>query len=245
MEINISHYNEKLKYEKEMDSLRALIIWATGNQADIPHPGMPQPREYVFDIVKQYSFLFAQDIHQRGSIDPDSINHFHSSLYSVFNMLEITPEYVEKARLQQRFINSGFWGEMRRCIGQFSDIAEAAVADGVSHIVTCAVSGCVIGEYVGLLMGGNIPVDHMIFSRNGTEPVQGYLSKRCNLKGSHILVIDDVIMDCVTLPLARDTLDSLITPDVLVSVSVIDVDWEAEKVGCLVPYHRVYRPDEI
>jgi hypoxanthine-guanine phosphoribosyltransferase len=94
-------------------------------------------------------------------------------------------------------------------------------------------------------MGGEIPVDHMIFSRNGTEPVQGYLSNRCNLKGGHILVIDDVIMDCVTLPLARDALNAMISPGTLVSVSVIDVDWESEKVGCLDPYHRVYRPDEI
>jgi hypothetical protein len=50
MEIDISHYNEKLKYEREMDSLRALIIWATGSQADIPAPACPSP-ESMFSTL--------------------------------------------------------------------------------------------------------------------------------------------------------------------------------------------------
>ena len=118
-------------------------------------PGLPQPREYVFDLIQHYSQKFAYDIHEHTKIAPESIDLFHSSLYSIKLLLGITPQDIENASQQQLYRNSGFW-EMRRFIGQFGDVAEAAVQDGVTDIVSAATSGCIIGEYLGLLMSEQV-----------------------------------------------------------------------------------------
>ena len=52
--IDLSHYNEMLQYEKDMDVLRALALWITKHKRNLFIPGLSNPKQYVFDIIQFY-----------------------------------------------------------------------------------------------------------------------------------------------------------------------------------------------
>ena len=246
LEINLNHYNEMLRYERDMDELRALALWITRCDPGLVIPGLAKPREYVFDLIQHYSKKFAVDIKQHGHIAPDSIDLFHSSLFSVKLILGITPQDLEEASQQQLYRNSGFW-EMRRFIGQFGDTAEAATADGVTHIVSAATSGCIIGEYLGLLMDEQyhqpVPVDHMVFVRTGALPIAGLLREQFQIQGNHVLIADDAVMETRTAAVMLKKLREL-NPAVKVSIMTVDIDPETKYSKFMDQFAHVYSFDE-
>ncbi|GAB4474865.1 MAG: hypothetical protein Kow0088_11180 [Anaerolineales bacterium] len=245
-EINLGIYNEMLRYERDMDKLRALALWITSDAEQRVVPGLPNPREYVFTLIKHYSEKFAEDILENGRIEAGTIDLFHSSLFSINRLLGISDEDIERAGEMQRYRNSGFW-EMRRVIGQFGDIAEEVVREDVDQILTAAVSGCIIGEYLGKVVAKNhqklLPVDHIVFSRQGIDPLKGYLSESFHLVGSHLLLVDDAIMETKTAQVMLDTLAD-IAPAGRISVLAIDIDPDTRQSGFLDRFFRVYTFDE-
>ena len=245
-EIDINNYNEMLRYEKDMDLLRALALWNTKHDSHYQLPRLLNPREYVFDVIKKYSQEFALDINNQTRISSDALSRFHSALFSLNRILGITPEDVARAKEQQRYKNSGFW-EMRRVIGQFGDVAECAKNDGVSHIITAAVSGCIVGEYLALkldkIYNRQIPVDHMIFSRRGTEPVGGMLPESFELSGNHVLLVDDAVMETYTSRVMLKEVKKL-KPDIRISLMTIDVDPDTKSSGYLNQFTHVYTFEE-
>lgn len=246
LEININNYNEMLRYENDMDLLRALALWITSHDTSYRLLGLPKPREYVFDIIKKYSQEFALDIENNTNISSDALSRFHSALFSLNRILGITEEDVALAKEQQRYKNSGFW-EMRRVIGQFGDVAESAKNDGVSHIITAAVSGCIIGEYLALkldkIYNCQIPVDHMVFSREGTEPVGGMLPESFEISGNHVLLADDAVMETFTSRIMAKEIRRL-RPDVQISLMTIDIDPDTKSSGYLDQFTHVYTFEE-
>jgi hypothetical protein len=246
LEINLNHYNEMLRYERDMDELRALALWISRHDRELSIPGLPKPREYVFDLIQHYSLQFARDIRQHTKIAPESIDLFHSSLYSIKLLLGITPQDIEFASQQQLYRNSGFW-EMRRFIGQFGDVAEAAVADGVTDIICAAISGCIIGEYLGLLMSElthqPLPVYHMVFARTGPNPVEGFLPERFRLSGGHVLIVDDAVMETRTAAVMVNRLREL-CPGARLSIMTVDIDPDAKYSEFMRQFEKVYLFDE-
>jgi len=242
----LNNYNEMVRYERDMDQLRALALWITLYEDNLPIASLPRPREYVFELIKFYSQDFASEIMESGSISLDTVNRFHSSLYSINHLLGITQEDIARAGEQQRYRNSGFW-EMRRVIGQFGDVAEAASRDEVTHIITAAVSGCVIGEYLGQIMSEkyqySVPVDHMVFARSGIQPVRGYLSDNLALSGGHILITDDAVMETYTSRVMIEKIREM-NPSATISLMTIDIDPDTKKSGYLDRFAHVYTFDE-
>lgn len=245
-EIHLGIYNEMLRYERDMDKLRALALWITNYDEQRVIPGLLNPREYVFTLIKHYSEKFAEDILEYGRIEAGTIDLFHSSLFSINRLLGITDEDISRASEMQRYRNSGFW-EMRRVIGQFGDVAEEVVREGVDHIITAAVSGCIIGEYLGKVIEKNhhklLEVDHMVFSRQGIDPLKGYLSESFQLAGSHILLVDDAVMETKTAQVMLDTLAE-IAPQSEISILAIDIDPDTRQSGFLDRFVRVYTFEE-
>lgn len=246
LEISSNNYNEMVRYERDMDQLRALALWITLYEGDPLIPSLPRPREYVFELIKFYALDFASEIRENSSISLDTISRFHSSLFSINNLLGITREDIAKASEQQRYRNSGFW-EMRRVIGQFGDVAEAASRDRVTHIITAAVSGCVIGEYLGEIMSEKyqyrIPVDHMVFARSGIQPVKGYLHEDLSLSGGHILITDDAVMETYTSRVMIEKIKEM-NPSATISLMTIDIDPDTKNSGYLDQFAHVYTFDE-
>ncbi|RCK71757.1 MAG: hypothetical protein ANABAC_2729 [Anaerolineae bacterium] len=245
-EINLGIYNEMLRYEKDMDKLRALALWITDYDEQRMIPGLLNPREYVFTLIKHYSEKFAEDILEYGRIEAGTIDLFHSSLFSINLLLGITDDDIGRASELQRYRNSGFW-EMRRVIGQFADVAEEVVRDGIEHIITAAVSGCVIGEYLAKVIAKNhqksIEVDHMVFSRQGIDPLKGYLPESFRLMGDRVLLVDDAVMETKTAQVMLDTLAE-ISPHCEISILAVDIDPDTRMSGFLDRFVRVYTFDE-
>jgi adenine/guanine phosphoribosyltransferase-like PRPP-binding protein len=245
-EINLGIYNEMLRYEKDMDKLRALALWITDYDAQRIIPGLLNPREYVFTLIKHYSEKFAEDILAYGRINAGTIDLFHSSLFSINRLLGITDEDIERASVLQRYRNSGFW-EMRRVIGQFGDVAEEVVRDGIDQIITAAVSGCVIGEYLSKVIAkkheNQIEVDHMVFSRRGIDPLKGYLSESFKLLGDHLLLVDDAVMETKTAQVMLNTIEE-IAPNCAISILAVDIDPDTRRSGFLDRFVKVYSFEE-
>ncbi len=246
LEINLNHYNEMLRYERDMDELRALALWISTHDQELLVPGLPKPREYLFDLIQHYSQKFAHDIHAHTKIAPESIDLFHSSLYSIKLLLGITPQDIEFASQQQLYRNSGFW-EMRRFIGQFGDVAEAAVQDGVTDVLSAATSGCIIGEYLGLLMSEQlehpVPVHHMVFLRSGAVPIEGLLPGRFRLSGEHVLIADDAVMETRTAAVMVNKLRALY-PGIEISIMTVDIDPDTKYADFMKQFAHVYLFDE-
>ena len=246
LDIHLNHYNEMLRYERDMDELRALALWITRFDQELAIPSLPKPREYVFDLIQHYSQKFALDIRRYTQISPESIDLFHSSLYSIKLLLGITPQDIETASQQQLYRNSGFW-EMRRFIGQFGDVAEAAAQDGVTDILSAATSGCIIGEYLGLLMAElthqPVPVNHMVFSRSGALPIAGLLPERFQLSGNHVLIADDALMETRTAAVMIREIHA-IRPGVDISILAVDIDPDTKYSAFMNQFAHVYLFDE-
>lgn len=115
--------------------------------------------------------------------------------------------------------------------------------DKVTHIITAAVSGCIIGEYLGLLIADRyhhqVPVDHMVFTRSGKEPKNGILRPDFRLSGSHVLLVDDAIMETVTAGVIVKKLKSL-EPNITLSFMTIAIDPGVEKHQLLKQFKHIY-----
>lgn len=233
-----------LRYEKDMNQLRALALWAAQDALQ-PTPGLQNPRDYVIGLIGHYSRQFAQDIKANSSINPSTLDLFHSSLFTINKMLGISDNDIDQARIQQLYANSGFW-EMRRYLGQFFDMAEYSANDSVTHIVSAAVSGCIVAEYLKIhiedVLGEDMPTDHMIFARIGVLPVKGLLRSDFKPEGDHILLIDDAVMETRTLRVMKKTLEQFNIP----KISVLTVDIEPSIIGDLFmrSFYRVYLFEE-
>lgn len=244
-EIHLSNYNEMVRYERDMDLLRALALWITTFDGERPIPSLPNPREYVFGLIKMYSEKFAIDIKDEGRILPETISLFHSALATVCLILGISREDILLAGEKQRYVNSGFW-EMRRVIGQFRDMAQEVVRNGVSSIVTAGISGCVIGEYLGLFvrdLGRTIPVDHMIFSRIGTDPHEGFLRENFSITGGRVLIVDDAVMEAVTLAVMVERIRAT-SATVELSLMAVDISPEVMSSEYLAQFSHLYLFEE-
>jgi hypothetical protein len=245
-EININNYNEMLRYERDMDILRALALWIAQPERSQAIPALDDPKQYVFDLIKFYSRNFASEIFKNGSISSESISTFHSSLFTINRLLGIGEADILRAGEQQRYRNSGFW-EMRRYLGQFYDIAEYATKDGITHIISAAVSGCIIGEYLSDMMSRQhqyqVPVDHMVFSRSGREPVAGFLPENFVFSGDQILIVDDAVMETTT---SRVMIKELlkINPGISISLMSVAIDPDTRYSGYLKQFKFVYTFDE-
>ena len=245
VEINLGNYNEMLRYERDMDLLRALALWITTFDGARPIPSLPNPREYVFGLIKMYSEKFAVDIKDEGRILPETISLFHSALTTICLILGISGEDILLAGEKQRYVNSGFW-EMRRVIGQFRDMAEEVIKNDVSLIITAGISGCVIGEYLGLFvreLGRTIPVEHMIFSRNGIDPDKGYLRENFSMAGGRVLIVDDAVMEAVTLAVMVEKIRA-ICPSAELSLLAVDISPEVMSSGYLSQFSHLYLFEE-
>ncbi len=211
-EIDLRNYNEMLRYEKQMDDLRALATWIVETDEKFNIPGLPShPKEYVFSLIKFYSRKFAEDIRDHAHIRDNTINLLESGLFTIKKLLNITPEYIKRASNAQLYKNSGFW-EMRRYLGQFPDIAENAIKDKITHIVCAGISGCVVGEYLGLQiekMGKEVPVDHMVFIRDGVIPKKGALPKNTRVSGTNVLLVDDAVLETRTLRVMTNSISAM------------------------------------
>jgi len=244
-EIHLGNYNEMLRYERDMDLLRALALWITSFDGARPIPSLSDPREYVFGLIKMYSEKFAVDIKDEGRILPETISLFHSALATVCLILGISGEDILLAGEKQRYANSGFW-EMRRVIGQFRDMAKEVVRNDVSLIITAGISGCVIGEYLGLFvreLGRTIPVDHMIFSRIGTDPDKGFLRENFSIASDRVLIVDDAVMEAVTLAVMVEKIRA-ICPSAELSLLAVDIDPEIMSSGYLAQFSHLYLFEE-
>jgi hypothetical protein len=243
-EINLRNRNEMLRYEPDMDKFRALAWWITQQDRTLPIPSLPDAREQVFDTIKLFSHKFAVDIRDHTLITPATLELFHQSFDSLNSVLGITETDIYQAGLQQRNCGSGFW-EMRRVIGQLGDVAQAATNDGVTHIITAAVSGCVIGAYLGLQVADydSIPVDHMVFARNGPEPIAGILPDQFQLSGNHVLLVDDAVMATNTSQVMSNTLRTAF-PDADISLMAVDINSEVMKPEFMNQFVSVYTFDE-
>lgn len=239
LEIGIEHFNEMVRYEKYMDYLRTLALWITQHEND-------SSREFVFGVIKDHAQRFAVEILAHGQISQESLQAFQDSMNLVNHQLGITPADVAKASQQQRNETSGFW-EMRRVIGQFGDAAKEVASHRVSHIIAAGVSGCIIGEYLGLLIcqksGYQISVDHIIFTRFGREPIEGILKPGFALAGKHVLLVDDAVMETITCQVMTKKLRSL-TPGVQISLLAIDIAPKVLASSYLDQFAHVYQFEE-
>lgn len=229
LDINLSHYNEMLRYEPLMDELRALAVIIIGRE-----------QEDLFNIIKYYSRNFAEDIKANGRISETCLNRFKSAMFTITSRLNITPEMIGLAHEDQLYKGSGFW-EMRWNLGQFADIAEQVQEAGISHIICAGISGCVVGEYLGLeLKDSGIPVDHMIFERSNKFPVKGMLPRDFVLEGNKILLIEDAVQEARTLGVMMNTLNGM-RANVEFSLFALDIEDNEETRLALKLIHKIFK----
>lgn len=216
LEINLNNYNEMVRYEPAMDRLRALALSIVENGREIPKgiSSLGSWQEDLYMLIKHFSRIFAEDIDENGRVTENAISRFSSAIATVERNLGITDFDIRIAREKQLYIGSGFW-EMRRFLGQFADVAESLSVNPPDHIIAAGISGCVVAEYLGLKLekdfGISVPVNHMVFSREGVMPVRGYLPLDFHLKGKNILLVEDAVEESRTLGVMIQTLRGLDT----------------------------------
>jgi hypothetical protein len=213
--ISLHHYNEMLRHESAMDELRALALYIAHAPAGQRIFGeASSSRDYLFTVIQYFCRGYAEDIYNRGRITPEKQDHLHSGLYTIKQALKITEEDIARAGENQLYKNSGFW-EMRKFLGQFLDIAEEIQSDPVDVIVCAGISGCVVGEYLGLVLEKRcrleIPVRHMVFTRADKHPVEGILPSSFERSVSRILLVEDAVVESRTTKVMVDTISALIS----------------------------------
>jgi hypothetical protein len=228
LDINLSHYNEMLRYEPLMDELRALACIIIGRD-----------QQDLFNIIKYFSRNIAEDIRKNGRISEECLNLFKSAMFTIVSRLNITQEMIMEAHEDQLYKGSGFW-EMRWNLGQFPDIADQVREAGISHMICAGISGCVVGEYLALEMkDGEIPVDHMIFERNNRTPVRGMLPADFQLEGKKILLVEDAVQEARTLGVMMNTLNGM-ADGLAFSLFTLDIEDNDETRLGLRPIRKIY-----
>lgn len=221
-------YNEMVRYETYMDELRALSSWMVTNTPD-QRPGEIEGRNWgglIFELIKGNTSRFAVDIAEQGHVRDATLDQFKTEIEAVMKALKITSGEVSTAHKGQIHIRSGFW-EMRRFFGQFPEIIGQMERDGIADQMVCAgISGCVVGEYLGLMLqrdGIERRVDHMIFEREGKIPVRGRIPWNFELMGKRILLVEDAVTEIDTLGVMRERLRE-IDPDLTFSLFTMEID---------------------
>lgn len=224
--IDLSHYNEMLRYESSMDELRAIALHiAESDPMQEIFEGI-KSTEYLFLLIKYYCRLFAEDIFETGRVTNSKQDLLDSGLFTIKKALGITENDIKRAHEKQLYKNSGFW-EMRRYLGQFVDIAEEVVADPPDAIVCAGISGCVVGEYLGLVLEKkfdlNVPVAHMVFLRADKLPVSGILPISYDRGNTKILLVEDAVIESRTSRVMMETLAKINT-DIQYSLFALEIE---------------------
>lgn len=237
-----------LRYEPVMSELRAIALWITENGASLPRGAAASSswQGDLFMLIKHYSRTFAEDIERVGSVEPPTVELLKNALFTLRRILGITDEDVAKAHEMQLYKGCGFW-EMRRFLGQFSDIAEELAASPPDNIITAGISGCVVGEYLALKLekekGISIPVAHMVFARESIMPTAGVLPAAFELKGPAILLVKDAVQEARTLSVMMDTLKAT-RADTSFSLFALEIE-NNQTVNDLLPsFSKVYTFEE-
>ena len=248
IEIRIENDNEMVRYEPVMNELRAIALWITENGPGLPR-GMSASFSWegdMFMLIKHYSRKFAEDIDRVGSVEPPSVELLKNAMFTLRRILGITDEDVAKAYEMQLYKGSGFW-EMRRFLGQFNDIAEELSESPPDNIVTAGISGCVVGEYLALKLekekGLSIPVEHMVFAREGIMPSAGVLPVAFELKGPAILLVEDAVQEARTLSVMMDTLRA-VRGDTSFSLFALEIEDNQAVNELLSGFSKVYTFEE-
>jgi hypothetical protein len=198
-----------LRHESAMDELRAIALHIAHAPPDLQIFGNTSSRDYLFTVIQYYCRGYAEDIYAWGRITREKQDHLHSGLFTIKQALKITEDDIALAGENQLYKNSGFW-EMRKFLGQFLDIAEEIEADPVDVIVCAGISGCVVGEYLGLVLekrfGLEIPVEHMVFTRAHKHPVEGILPPSFNKFSRKVLLVEDAVVESRTARVMVETL---------------------------------------
>ncbi|OGM75449.1 hypothetical protein A2382_04100 [Candidatus Woesebacteria bacterium RIFOXYB1_FULL_38_16] len=194
--------NENIRLESAMDEFRALALWMVNNEKN----------GYLFELIKKHSLQFAVDIYEQGRVNDKSVDLLFAQMSSVKRAFGIGYQDVQTAKQKQLFIGAGFW-EMRRFIGQMSDAVQLIYEKKPTHIVCAGLSGCVLGEYLGVGLqreyGYELLVDHMIFERDGKLPIGGQLKEGFELVGKNILIVEDAVDEARTLGIMTRVLSGL------------------------------------
>jgi len=225
LEININNYNEMLRYEKDMDALRVLVWKVMRPDSKKEITGFSSPLEYVHRLVKFYTHEFAEDIWINNSILPDTQSRFHSSLSSIYPLFDISAQDIKQASNNQLYKNSGFW-EMRKYLGRFSEVGDYVQQEGYTQIVCIGMSGCIIGEYLGLMLDKQqypITVDHLVLERDEQGlPLFGHMPSDF-VPQDKILIVDDALLEARTIPIVVGALRSK-NRDIAPGLFVLDIE---------------------
>jgi hypothetical protein len=229
--IDLRNYNEMLRYESSMDELRAIALYIAESDPQQEIFEGIKSTEYLFVLIKYYCRLFAEDIFERGQVTDDKRDMLDSGLFTIKKALGITEEDIKHAHENQLYKNSGFW-EMRRYLGLFVDIAEEVAKNPPDAIVCAGISGCVIGEYLGLVLekkfNQNTPVFHMVFSREDKQPVAGLLPDSMGVGLSNALLVEDAVIESRT---SRVMIETLSTISPAINYSLFALEIEQNQVG--------------
>jgi hypothetical protein len=230
--IDLRNYNEMLRYESSMDELRAIALCIADSDPQQEIFEGIKSTDYLFVLIKYYCRLFAEDIFERGQVTDDKRDMLDSGLFTIKKALGITEDDIKHAHENQLYKNSGFW-EMRRYLGLFVDIAEEVAINPPDVIVCAGISGCVIGEYLGIVLEKkfnlNIPVLHMVFSRREKEPVAGILSHySTEVQLNRALLVEDAVIESRT---SRVMIETLATISPAIKCSLFALEIEQNQVG--------------
>lgn len=244
--IDLRHYNEMLRYESSMDELRAIALHIADSDPKQEIFEGIKSTEYLFVLIKYYCRLFAEDIYDRGRVTDEKRDMLDSGLFTIRKALGITEEDINHAHENQLYKNSGFW-EMRRYLGQFVDIAEDISIDPPDIIVCAGISGCVIGEYLGLVLEKrlnlNIPVTHMVFSRVEKEPVEGILPNAAGIGIAKALLVEDAVIESRTAKVMMETL-SKFSQGIQCSLFALEIEQNQLEGAILLQMQEVFTFDE-
>ena len=89
----------------------------------------------------------------------------------------------------------------------------------------------------------SVPIDHMVFTRSGPDPIDGLLQENFSLSGNHVLLVDDAVMETVTSRVMTQALHAL-EPRLAISLLAVDIDPDTKSSGYLNRFTRVYTFDE-
>jgi hypothetical protein len=244
--IDLRNYNEMLRYESSVDELRAIALCiAESDPLQEIFKGI-KSTEYLFVLIKYYCRLFAEDIYEKGHVTDEKRDLLDSGLFTIKKALGITQEDINHAHENQLYKNSGFW-EMRRYLGQFIDIAEEVSINLPDMIVCAGISGCVIGEYLGLVLEERfnlkIPVIHMVFSREEKEPNAGILPISTGREFFKVLLVEDAVIESRTTRVMMETL-SKISPTLIYSLFALEIAQNQVKSDVLSKMENIYTFEE-
>ncbi|OGD79466.1 hypothetical protein A2368_03425 [Candidatus Collierbacteria bacterium RIFOXYB1_FULL_49_13] len=234
LEIGLHVANEMMLYEGSIDELRALAIFLSENNT----PGY----QHLFDFIKLHSSHYARDIHEHSKVLPETVAQLNQEAQKVRATLGLTQNHVRDAHRRQLCARGGFW-EMRHYFGLLPGVIDDIAQNQPDHIVCATLSGSVLGEYISqdlkMRHGLQIPVDHIVYKRQDSLPIQGQVPLNFSPGGDNILIVEDVVQEPFT---TRTTLDVLrqFRPTITLSLFALEIDPAPLAQEALVYYNTVF-----